>query len=444
MPPPPTRQRPPGAGGEESPAGDRAAAHDGPAPPPDFSLLIKPAGPDCNLRCDYCFYLDRAALYPATPRHRMSDDVLEAVIRSFLATPQQNHAFGWQGGEPTLMGAAFFRRVTELQQRHGRPGTLVSNGLQTNGTLIDDDLAAHLAAYRFLVGISVDGPPDLHNRHRRTADGRDSYDSVIRGLGRLRRHGAEVNALALVSQANVRHPERVYRHLRDDLGFLHHQYIECVEFDAAGALRPFAINGAEWGEFLCRLFDLWQAGDTRRVSVRLFDTLLARLVDGATTTCSIGDDCRQYLVVEHNGDVYPCDFHVAPGRLLGNVLRDDWARLWRSPLFRAFGARKRAWPPACRECPHLDLCQGDCPKNRGPAAAAGVPARSRLCAGWRRFFAHARPGLEALAAEVRRERQAASAGLPAAPPPGRNAPCPCGSGLKFKRCCGRPGGPLAP
>jgi uncharacterized protein len=402
-----------------------------PATPP-FSLLIKPAGPDCNLRCAYCFYLDRSRLYPDSAHHRMSDAVLESTIRSYMATPQPQYVFGWQGGEPTLMGLAFFRRVTQLQQRCGHPGAVVSNGLQTNGTLLDDAFAAHLAEYRFLVGISLDGPPDLHNRFRVTSDGHGSYGAVCAGLEALRRQRVEFNALTLVSQANVRAPERVYRHLRDSLGIVHHQYIECVEFDAAGAPLPYAIAAAEWGEFLCRLFDLWHAGDTRRVSVRLFDALLGKLLDGAESVCSIGRDCRQYFVVEHNGDVYPCDFFVASDRRLGNVLTDKWPALWHGSLFKEFGARKRALPAACVQCPHLDLCQGDCPKNRG---SAGL---SHLCAGWRRFFDHARPRLEALAGAIRRERQAAAAGgaAHAARPAGRNLPCPCGSGRKYKHCCG--------
>lgn len=402
-----------------------------------FSLLVKPAGPDCNLRCGYCFYLDRAGIYPDTAAHRMGNAVLERMVSGYMATPQPCYTFGWQGGEPTLMGAAFFRRVTELQQQYGAAGATVSNGLQTNGTLITDDLAGHLAAYRFLVGLSVDGPAVLHDRYRRDAGGRGSHAVVVRGMERLRAAGVEFNILTLVSQSNVSAPETVYRYLRDELGCLYHQYIECVEFDSAGRLQPFAIGAAEWGAFLCRLFDEWLRNDTRRVSVRLFDTLLSKLVDGIDNTCASGRDCRQYFVVEHNGDIYPCDFHVTPDLRLGNVMTDAWPDLQRSPAYEAFGRRKSQWHPRCSVCSHRLFCNGDCPKNRALAGRGEAPL-SHLCDGWRRFYDHARPRLEELAQDVRRERAAATAqaGTPPGRAPGRNDACPCGSGRKYKRCCG--------
>jgi uncharacterized protein len=403
-----------------------------------FSLLVKPASADCNLACEYCFYLDRAGLYPGTAVHRMPDSVLEAMVRGYLATPQPQYTFGWQGGEPTLMGADFFRRATDLQRRHGRPGAIVANGLQTNGTLLDDGFAALLAERRFLVGLSLDGPARLHDRHRRRRDGLGSHAAVLEGLACLRRQSVEFNVLTLVSQANVRDPETVYRYLRDEIGCAYHQYIECVEFDAAGRLQPWAVDGAEWGEFLCRLFDVWFP-DARRVSVRLFDTLLAKRVDGVSTTCAAGRDCREYFVVEWNGDVYPCDFYVRPDLLLGNAVDADWATLQASPAYEVFGARKRAWHADCDACPYLDFCNGDCPKNRVGHGPAGPRARSRLCAGWKRFFAHAGPRLEALARGILREREARTQPPAVFPPrgaPGRNDPCPCGSGRKFKKCCG--------
>ncbi len=411
-----------------------------PSNPHPFSLLIKPAGPDCNLRCAYCFYLDHAEMFGETNRHRMSEQTLETMIRSYMATPQPQYAFGWQGGEPTLMGTAFFQRVTELQQQYGPPGASVSNGLQTNGTLIDDAMAAHLAKFHFLVGLSVDGPAEIHNRFRRTAGGEGSHALVMAGLDKLRRHAVEFNILTLVSQSNVGSPETVYRYLRDELGVNFHQYIECVEFDAAGQPLPFSISGAEWGEFLVRIFDLWYAGDTRKVSVRLFDTILAKLVDNAEITCASGSDCRQYFVVEHNGDIYPCDFFVYPEWRLGNVAQDQWNDLWNSPLYERFGRRKREWNPMCAQCPYLRFCHGDCPKNRTPSPNGAIKGNlSHFCAGWLRFYKYALPRLEELAQDVRRERRATAMQsiTPRGAPPRRNDPCPCGSGRKFKHCCGK-------
>jgi len=392
-----------------------------------FSLLIKPAGADCNLRCEYCFYLDRCGGCPESPR-RMDDTTLDAMIRSFMATEQPHHVFGWQGGEPTLMGLPFFERVTELQMKHGRRGATVSNGLQTNATLLDDAMARHFAEFRFLLGVSLDGPPELHDRFRRTAAGAPSHAEVLRGIATLRRNRVEFNILVLVSAANVRQGREVYRYLRDE-GFLHHQYIPCVEFAADGRLRPFSVSGPEWGDFLCAVYDEWRAADTRRVSVRLFDSILAYVVDGARNACTLGRDCRQYLVVEHNGDVYPCDFFVEPSRRLGNLRADSWETLRASERYAEFGRRKAGWSGQCAACEYLDLCAGDCQKHR----PSGGAAASVLCPGWRQFYGHALAGLKELAGEIRAQRAAA---LPRGKV-GPNDSCACGSGRKHKKCCGR-------
>lgn len=360
-----------------------------------FSLLVKPASADCNLRCRYCFYLDRKALYPGNRVHRMPSRVLQRMIASYLQTEQPCHSFGWQGGEPAMAGLPFFREVTDMQQAFGRRGTSVSNGFQTNGTLIDDDWAAHFARYRFLVGVSLDGPARLHDRSRRDAGGRPSHARVLEGIAALRRHGVEFNVLTLVNSANVGHPEAVYDYLCE-LGVQYHQYIECVEFEN-GELCPYAITAPQWGDFLCRIFDRWFLHDTRRISVRLFDTILAQLVHGQCNTCAAGTSCDQYFVVEHNGDVYPCDFHVREDLRLGNLMDTDWPALRQSPLYRAFAAGKTAWNARCATCRWQRFCNGDCPKNR----IGGPGALSHLCAGWHRFYAHALPRLEELAQEVR-------------------------------------------
>ncbi|MEI8242017.1 MAG: anaerobic sulfatase maturase [bacterium] len=407
-----------------------------------FSLLIKPASADCNLRCGYCFYLPAARNYPQTACHRMDDRTLARVIGSYLSTAQPTHSFGWQGGEPTLMGLPFFRRAVELQKTLGRSGTRVANGLQTNGTLLDHEFAAFLAEYHFLVGVSLDGPPVLHDATRRAADGQGSHARVLAGISALRRAKAEFNILTLVNRANVSHAADVYDDLVEQ-GFLYHQYIECVDFEADGSPEPFAINGAAWGEFLCAIFDRWYPHDTRRVSVRLFDTVLARMVDGVSNTCTCGDDCRQYFVVEYNGDIYPCDFHVRPEWRLGSIHESAWDLFMNQPRYAAFGARKRQWPAGCDTCPHLTLCHGDCPKNRGRD-----PSRlSHLCAGWKRFYAHTVPRFKELAEQIRRDREfvlrEAAEQLRRQQPdrrdavPGRNEPCTCGSGRKYKVCCGR-------
>ncbi|HAH88397.1 MAG TPA: anaerobic sulfatase maturase, partial [Armatimonadetes bacterium] len=357
-----------------------------------FSLLIKPASADCNLRCAYCFYLEKSGLYPYARRHRMPDDVLDRLIRGYMSTNQPVYSFVWQGGEPALMGLGFFRKVTELQQQYGRSGAVVSNGLQTNATLIDDELAAHLARYRFLVGVSLDGPADIHDFYRRRSSGEGTHADVLTGIECLRRNRVEFNALTLVTSANACRGGEVYRYLRDT-GCCHHQYIPCVEFDAGGKPQPWSITGKEWGGFLCRVFDEWHAHDTRRVSVRLFDSILAYMVDGTRNICQISQNCCQYFLVEYNGDVYPCDFFADPDLRLGNISSDNWAELQESEKYRAFGELKSSWDEQCLDCEYMEYCMGDCLKHR---THEGV-SPSHLCDGWKTFFAHSLPAFREIA-----------------------------------------------
>jgi uncharacterized protein len=369
----------------------------------------------------------------------MPDDVLEAMISGYMATKQPQHVFGWQGGEPLLMGEEFFAKVTALQKKHGKAGAVVANGLQTNATLVTDVLASHLAKYKFLTGVSLDGDIDLHDRFRKTVDGRGSHAMVMSGLKKLRKAGAEVNALVLVSKANVSRPREVYRWLKEQ-DLLFHQYIPCVEFDEDEGLTPHSITGDEWGEFLCAIYDEWRAGDERTVSIRTFDSVMMRYFNGQRNICRMGSDCRHYFVVEYSGDVYPCDFFVDRELRLGNVRDDSWEALLSSEAYAEFGARKSQWNKRCVACEVLDLCMGDCLKHRPPRG--GDPhSLSTLCVGWNRFFKHAGDELKTFAEEERSKRddgrrgEIASAALRQGH--GRNDPCPCGSGRKFKQCCMR-------
>ena len=383
-----------------------------------FSLLIKPASADCNLCCPYCFYFDRNNLYP--PPARMTVKTLEKLISSYLATPQSVYSFGWQGGEPTLMGLEFFKRVVELQQKHAPDGAVISNTLQTNGVLIDDEWARHLVEYRYLVGVSLDGPAEVHDAHRKNAAGQGSHARVMESIDCLKRNRVDFNVLTLVTQANVRKGREIYQYLREQ-GTAFQQYVPCVEFDEQGSLLPYAISGEEWGDFLCEVFDEWVRADTLRVSVRLFDAVLAKMVDNANSICHMSDNCGLYFVVEHNGDVYPCDFYVDSDMQLGNIKENDWVELQTSEKYRSFGKKKRNWSRDCANCEFLAYCMGDCPKHRNSST-------SWLCEGLKKFFKHSLPTFERLATQIRAQR---------GPIADRNAPCPCGSGRKYKKCHGK-------
>lgn len=339
-----------------------------------YSLLVKPAGADCNLACRYCFYRKNSSLYPRAPHPRMTEATLAELLRQY-----PEGAIAFQGGEPTLMGEDFFRKADELG------GGRIAFSLQTNGTLVTPSFARFLAERDWLVGVSVDGPEALHNPNR------GGFDAVRRGYDALVSTGAKVNTLTLVNKDNVHSAAAIYRFLRDEWGSLNHQYIECV------APASHAISGDEWGGFLMELFDAWFFdGDARRVSVRLFDSIVARLAFGRPDVCQFAADCRNYLVVEWNGDVYPCDFHVGEEYRLGNIREQRLDDMFRSEKFAAFGRRKREWAAKCNMCEFLPFCMGDCPKNRDPGTR-----ESAMCPGYRRFFAHALPRLRQLLAETR-------------------------------------------
>ena len=394
-----------------------------------FSLLIKPASADCNLRCRYCFYLCKSGLYPKEPVHRMTDRVLETVIRTYMALPMPQYVFGWQGGEPTLMGTDFFKRVTELQSRYGSSGSSVANGLQTNATLITPEMARHFTEYRFLIGVSLDGPPEVHDPYRVKAGGGGTHADVMRGIKILQEQRTDFNILTLVTKANVSQAALVYRYLCDQ-GFSYHQYIPCVEFDDAGIPLPFSLEGEDWGKFLCELFDAWYPKDTRRISIRLFDSILSCLVDGVRSICHMGTDCRSYFVVEHNGDLFPCDFFVEPDLCLGSIMEISWQDALNHPRYRQFGQNKSAYPPICTRCPYCFLCMGDCLKHRQSGSLPVTGDLSRLCAGWKLFYSHTLPRFNQLADQIRRDRVHSQQSKP-----GKHDPCPCGSGKKYAKCC---------
>ena len=341
-----------------------------------FSLLVKPVGAACNLACDYCFYIDKASLYPNGPAV-MPLEVMERMVSSYLALPFDLHSITFQGGEPLLAGIEFFKAVSNAVKRHSRPKAKVNLSIQTNATLMTDDLAACLAAGKWLVGASLDGPREL-NRLRG-----DSFDAAVRGIRLLEKHAVDYNLLTVVSKANIAHPAEVYRFLRDNFSTRFHQYIECT-----GPCDR--ITGEEWGNFLIGLFDEWIKRDANTISVRLFDSVVSQTLFGRPTQCSFGRSCRQYLVIEHDGSVYPCDFHVRDDLKLGNIATDSFESLINSPTYRRFSEAKVAnLPKKCQDCRHLEFCNGDCPRNR-----------LSLCAGWIKFFDHALPSLRELAFEA--------------------------------------------
>ena len=397
-------------------------------------ILVKPAGPDCNMACAYCFYREKENLFPAGS-HRMSEGVLDAVLRQFLQNGDgAGLSIGWQGGEPTLMGLPFFEKAMVLEERYGQ-GREIGNGLQTNGILINRNWTQFFKQYRFLIGLSIDGPEAVHDRHRRLAGGGPTWARVTDSAKMLLDEGVQVNALAVVTDHSSRLADEIYASLKE-LGLTYMQFIPCVE-TGLPIQESIPVAPEAYGAFLCRIFDLWRADFRQGVqtsSVRFFESLLISYAGFPPPECTLHRECGSYVVVEHNGDVFSCDFFVEPAWKLGNVTTGSLAAMLRSQRQADFGKMKADLNALCRDCKWLSKCRGGCTRDR--LREARGPQPSYLCAAYRMFFEHADAELKRLVAEWKR-RQAAEVDAKGEITIARNAPCPCGSGRKYKRCCGK-------
>ena len=410
---------------------------------PLHSVLVKPAGPDCNMACSYCFYLEKADLFSETKKHRMSDAVLEEMVRQVMAQGGSEVSFGWQGGEPTLMGLTFFEKAVACQQKYGRNQS-VGNGLQTNGILLDARWADFLLQYNFLVGLSLDGPEHVHDRYRRLMSGQGSWDKVIHRAKLLLDAGVEVNALSVVNDYSVQFPEEIYA-FHKSLGLNYMQFIPCVETDPDDPARaaPFSVSPEAFGRFLVILFDLWLADFANGIpttSIRYFESVFHLYVGVPPPMCTLFEECGNYVVVEHNGDVYACDFFVEPDWKLGNVMEGNLIDMLNSSRQRTFGKQKSKRPGMCGQCPWLNRCWSGCTKDR--LRDPRDRRENHFCQSYRMFFEHADGRLCELAETWKRthgrdDRISGREERQVRKKVNRNDPCPCGSGKKYKQCCGK-------
>lgn len=386
-------------------------------------LMAKPVGSRCNLRCDYCYYLEKEKLYPASGHGAMmmDDRVLETFIRQYIESQTTPAVlFTWHGGEPLLRDRSYYEKIIALERRYAR-GIRVDNAIQTNGTLLDDDWCRFFRDNGWLVGLSVDGPEDLHDRYRRTAGGGPSFAAVMRAIETLSRNAVDWNALAVVNAFNARQPDRFYDFFRS-VGCHYIQFTPVVErlvrhadgrhlasaVDTSAPLADFSVTPELWGDFLCRVFDRWVRADVGTYFVQLFDATLANWVGVPPGLCSLGSYCGHAGVVEHNGDIYSCDHFVFPEYRLGNILDRPLLDMMYSGRQRDFGAAKRgALPRQCRECRYTDICNGECPRNRFAVTADGEPGLNYLCGGYYRFFDHSAPYMRFMRDELLAGRPAA-------------------------------------
>jgi uncharacterized protein len=401
-----------------------------PAPRP-FHLLSKPTGATCNLDCKYCFFLSKEMLYPGD-RFRMSDELLETYIRQLLeAQPEGEVNVAWQGGEPTLMGLDFFQRSIGYVEKYCKPGQQILHTMQTNGTLLNDDWCAFFKQHNFLIGLSVDGPKEMHDAYRVNKGGAGSFDQVMRGWETLRRHGVEVNILCTIHAANTDHPLEVYRFFRDELQTAYMQFIPIVERttqeflplanlgwgERPGADRPLytqrgnlvterTVGAEQFGRFLIAIFDEWVRRDVGTVFVQTFDVALGSWV-GQHNLCIFSPTCGGALALEHNGDLYSCDHYVEPRYLLGNIQKTPMRELVDSEKQRRFGQDKlNSLPKYCRECDVRFACHGESPRNRFIRTPDGEPGLNYLCAGYKLFFHHIGPAMQTMAGLLREGRYA--------------------------------------
>jgi uncharacterized protein len=412
--------------------------------PYTFHLLAKPTGAVCNLDCAYCFFLSKEDLYPGSG-FRMADDVLEEYVRQLLTAQQAPEVVvAWQGGEPTLMGLPFFERAVELQRQYVKPGMRIYNSFQTNGVLLDEDWCRFFREHDFLIGISLDGPRALHDAYRVDKGGQPTFDRVMRGVRLMQQHRVEFNVLTCVHAANADHPLDVYRFLRDEVGTPFIQFIPIVEPRDLSR----SVTGEQYGAFLTAIFDEWVRRDVGRIFVQLFDVALGVWSGTRAGLCVFEETCGAALAMEHNGDVYSCDHFVDPAYYLGNLERLPLVEMVESAPQQQFGQAKHdTLPRMCRECDVRFMCNGGCPKNRLLTTPDGEPGLNYLCAGYKAFFRHIGQPMRFMAAELRAQRPPANIMLALAREEaerarqfagvGRNDPCPCGSGRKFKHCHGK-------
>lgn len=424
-------------------------------------VMSKPTSSVCNLDCTYCYYLEKEKLYPEQKNYLMDDDTLERYVEQYIQAQdvRQVH-FVWQGGEPTLAGLQFYKKALELQKKYAN-GKEVFNSLQTNGILLNDEWCSFFHQNQFLIGLSIDGPEDLHDAYRVTRQGRPTFTKVLNAIELLKKHKVEFNTLTVINNINVKHPERVYEFLKaTGSSFL--QFIPLVEREAQKVedgdlyyidpnytkkanVADWSVNASEYGQFLNRIFDIWVRRDIDKIYVQMFDTTLGAWCNQPAQLCIFSETCGHAFALESNGDVYQCDHYVYPDYKLGNIHDIHLRELNRSDEAIQFGQDKKSTlPPACLKCEYRFACHGGCPKHRFINVPNSKFQHNYFCEGYKSFFKHSEPAMKKMKELIMSGRSPAElmdqynqANAVTNKNIGRNDPCICNSGKKYKKCCGR-------
>lgn len=429
---------------------------------PSFHIMAKPIGPICNLACKYCFYLEKEVLYSAENNFRMPDDVLESFIKQKIESDNSSTVvFAWQGGEPTLLGVDFFRKVVEFEKKYAG-GKEIENSFQTNGVLLNDEWCEFFANNKFLIGLSIDGPKEIHDKYRVNKGGKPSFDQVMRGIEYLNKHNVNYNTLTVIQRDNSYHPLEVYNFLKE-IGSGYMQFIPIVErsvnsptpevlnlvspsYTDSAEVTEWSVEPRQFGIFLSEIFDEWVRNDVGRYFIQIFDVSLEAWYGMVPSLCIFRSSCGEAMALEHNGDLYSCDHYVYPENKLGNIMENPVSSLVNSERQIKFGQDKlTSLPKCCLNCDVRFICNGECPKHRFIKTPEGEEGLNYLCAGYKKFFHHIDPYMKFMALELLNRRPPANvmswskekdSGFPSLNP-GRNDLCPCGSGKKYKKCCGQ-------
>jgi len=425
-----------------------------------FHIMAKPTGAICNLDCKYCFYLEKEKLYPSVKNWAMPDDVLEKYIKEYIQSQKVPEIiFAWQGGEPTLLGIDFFKKAVQLQKKYA-DGKKIENAFQTNGILLNDEWCSFFSENNFLIGLSIDGPREIHDKYRVHKGGQPSFDKVISGLEYLKKHKVEFNTLTCVQKDNAYKALEVYEFLKE-IGSRFMQFIPIVErkslneaselklvqpsYKEEAVVTDWSVEALQYGKFLMEIFDQWVRKDVGKYFVQMFDVSLGLWHGLGSSLCVFKETCGQALAMEHNGDVYSCDHFVYPENKLGNIMEESLNKIVDSEQQIQFGTDKKTkLPQFCIDCDVRFACNGECPKNRFIKTPDGEEGLNYLCAGYKYFFQGIAPYMRFMSDELANKRAPANVimwakekdkGFPGINV-GRNDLCICGSDLKFKNCCG--------
>ena len=419
--------------------------------PAPFHVMAKPIGPICNIDCKYCFYLEKENLYPENQLEKnnwvMPDDVLEEYIKQKIeSTDLEEESFTWQGGEPTLLDVEYFKKAVNLQRKYAN-GKKINNSFQTNGILLDNEWCKFFKDNSFLIGLSIDGPRELHDRYRVDKGGRPTFDRVMHGLSLLKKHNIDFNTLTVVQKDNSYYPIEVYNFLKE-IGSGYMQFIPIVErvtrVNDNSIVSQSSVESEQFGNFLIEIFKQWVLKDVVKYFVQIFDVSLEAWLGLQASLCLFNETCGKAMAIEHNGDLYSCDHFVFLENKLGNIMENPLIKMLESEQQNKFGNdKKNTLPVYCKNCEVKFVCNGECPKNRFINTPDGEFGLNYLCAGYKKFFNYIDPCMNFMAGELKANR----------PPANvmrwikenerkmqpvkirRNDPCFCGSGKKYKNCC---------